>query len=183
MLIEKFKKVSVRYWVRRLRKQIRCKKIFGRWGEAEKYCDLMPGARVHRGDLIKFGIGVHFGHDIFLDARGGISIGDNVIFAPEVALISYNHDFDTHDWKPYGPGIIGKSIEIGSDCWFGMRTIILPGAKIGDHVIVGAGSVISGEIEPHSIVAGNPARLVRKLQDLPHANRYQLINGRKRRFG
>jgi acetyltransferase-like isoleucine patch superfamily enzyme len=176
-------KLSPADWLRRLIKYARCQKHFGRWGVPEKYCDLMPGASIHAGRQIKFGIGVYFGPGLFMDGRGGITIGDNVIFAPEVALISYNHDFKTAEWKPYGPGIIRKPIEIGADCWFGMRTIILPGAKIGEHVIAGAGSVISGEIEPNSIIAGNPARVVRKLPEILHAKPYQIINGYKRRFG
>ena len=175
--------LTPRHWINRLRKRALCLRHFGRWGDPERYCDLMPNAQIYRGDLIKFGMGVHFGNRIFLDGRGGITIGDNVIFAPEVAVISYNHDYTTPDWKPYGPGIIEKPIEIGPHSWFGLRTIILPGSKIGEHVISGAGSVISGEIEPNSIVAGNPARIIKKLPALPAASPYQTIQGRKRRFG
>ena len=54
---------------------------------------------------------------------------------------------------------------VGNDVWIGQNSLILPGAKIGDGVIIGANSVVGGEIEPYSIVAGNPARLVRKRFD------------------
>ena len=54
---------------------------------------------------------------------------------------------------------------VGNDVWIGQNSLILPGAKIGDGVIIGANSVVGGEIPPYSIVAGNPARLVRKRFD------------------
>ena len=58
----------------------------------------------------------------------------------------------------------GKPIRIGKDCWIGGNAIILPGVTIGDGVTVGAGSVVTKDIEPFSVVVGNPARVIKKLE-------------------
>ncbi len=55
----------------------------------------------------------------------------------------------------------GKDTVIGHDCWLGSGVTILPGARLGNGVIVGAGAVVSGEVPAYSIVAGNPAKVVR----------------------
>ena len=168
---------------RKLAKQIRCRRIFGRWTEAEQALDLMPGYRIHCGHLIELGIGVHFGNNIFIDARGGVRIGSNVIFAPDASVLSYNHDFRDPEWKPYSPGFILRKVSIGDNCWFGKSCIVLPGAEIGDNCIIGAGSVVGGRIPGNSIVAGNPARIIGQTNFRDEAKPYQIIHGKLRRFG
>jgi acetyltransferase-like isoleucine patch superfamily enzyme len=54
-----------------------------------------------------------------------------------------------------------RPVEIGADCWIGMGVCILPGAQIGEGCVVGAGSVVAGELEPHCVAVGNPARPTR----------------------
>lgn len=61
-----------------------------------------------------------------------------------------------------GPELGGK-IEIGEDCWFGGSVIVLPGVTIGRGVTVGAGSVVTKDVEPFCVVAGNPARVIKKI--------------------
>ena len=85
---------------------------------------------------------------------GGVSTFPFYIFN------GFDLDAPSKDDLPYK----GDTI-IGNDVWIGQNSLILPGAKIGDGVIIGANSVVSGEIQPYSIVAGNPARLVRKRFD------------------
>lgn len=84
-----------------------------------------------------------------------ISIGDNTTIGPEVAFIA--HDATT--FKPLNYGRIGF-IRIGSDCFIGERSIILPGVEIGSNCIVGAGSVVSKDIPAGSIAVGNPCQVV-----------------------
>jgi acetyltransferase-like isoleucine patch superfamily enzyme len=55
-----------------------------------------------------------------------------------------------------------KKTNIGKDCFIGARSIILPGVSIGDHVIVGAGSVVTKDVKSNCIVAGNPARIIKE---------------------
>jgi virginiamycin A acetyltransferase len=54
---------------------------------------------------------------------------------------------------------------IGNDVWIGQNSVILPGVKIGDGAIIGMGSVVGSDVEPYTIVAGNPARMIRKRFD------------------
>jgi acetyltransferase-like isoleucine patch superfamily enzyme len=72
-----------------------------------------------------------------------------------------------HEMDPGLPivdqGWTKQPVEIGSDCWIGMGTCILPGARIGDGCIVGAGSVVvAGELEANTIAVGNPARVIKR---------------------
>ena len=59
----------------------------------------------------------------------------------------------------------GKPITIGQDCWLGGNVIVLPGVTIGDRVVVGAGSVVTRDIPSDSLAVGNPARVIRKIED------------------
>ena len=102
---------------------------------------------------------VHFGSEPFL-----VSIGDHVTLA-------HNVTFHTHDggvWilrddypliNHYGRIVVGNNVFIGGN------VIILPGVHIGDNVVVGAGSVVTKSVPPNSVVAGNPARLIRSAED------------------
>jgi maltose O-acetyltransferase len=87
----------------------------------------------------------------------GIYVGDDVAFANEVMVI----DSDSH-------GVEGRPhrqapVRIGDGCWIGARAIILPGVTLGKRVMVAAGAVVTGDVPDDSLVAGNPARVVRTL--------------------
>lgn len=90
----------------------------------------------------------HFGTEPFL-----IEIGDNVTIALDVKLI--NHD---GSGQVLGRMYSYRKIIIGNSVFIGMSSIVLPGVRIGDNVIVGAGSVITKSIPSNSVVAGNPAK-------------------------
>lgn len=167
----------------RLLKQFRCRRVFKRWTAAERALDLLPGYTINRGDLIELGVGVHFGTGIFIDARGGLRIGTNVIFAPNVTILTYNHDFRNPDWKPYSPDFLLRKVVIGNHCWIGKNAIILPGAQIGNECVIGAGAVVGGAIAANSILAGNPAKVIGKTNYGKNARQYQVIHGNQRRFG
>lgn len=90
-------------------------------------------------------------------------IGKYVMMAPEVHIVTNNHRFaDTGTpMCMQGPEPSGPTI-IEDDCWIGVRSILTPGHRIGTGSIVAAGSVVTRDVEPYSIVGGNPARLIRK---------------------
>ena len=90
-------------------------------------------------------------------SAGGITIGDGAMIADNVQLISNNHDL-------YERQIITcRPIHIGRNVWIGAGATILPGVTIGDNAVVGAASVVTKDVAPDTIVAGNPARLIKRI--------------------
>lgn len=96
----------------------------------------------------------------YIQATNGIHFGSNVIMAPGVKLISSNHD--PNDFAQHLPC---DPIVIGSNCWIGANAVILPGVRLGDHVIVGAGAVVTKSFPGNCVIAGVPARAVKQLSD------------------
>lgn len=86
-----------------------------------------------------------------------IYIGANSKLSFQNMLITGEHKLD--DFKT----VVAKPITIGKNVWITSRCMILPGVTIGDNVIVGAGSVVTRDIPPHSFAAGNPARVIKKI--------------------
>jgi acetyltransferase-like isoleucine patch superfamily enzyme len=94
----------------------------------------------------------------YIQGIGKIYIGDYTMVAPNVGIISANHDI--YDLRIHKKG----SVRIGSYCWIGMNAVILPGVELGDFTIVGAGAVVTKSFyEGYCIIGGNPAQLIRKL--------------------
>ena len=117
-------------------------------------------SRVVCPDRIKLGHASYPGDmpGCYIQGINGIEIGDFCIFAPNVGIISANHDIDELDRHIPAP-----PVRIGDHCWVGMNAVILPGVQLGDHTIVGAGSVVTSSFpEGNQVIAGNPARVIRK---------------------
>ncbi len=88
-----------------------------------------------------------------------IYIGHGTYIAANVGIITANHDIN--DLSKAAPG---KDVKIDEECWIGMNSVILPGVTLGRHTIVGAGSVVTKSFsEGNCVIAGNPAKLLRKL--------------------
>ena len=91
-----------------------------------------------------------------------LDIGNNVMCGPEVITYTNSHKFDSVTIPMCEQGYTtSKKIRIGNDVWIGARVIILPGITIGDGSIIGAGSVVTKNVPNYSIVAGNPAKIIR----------------------
>ena len=90
-----------------------------------------------------------------------IYIGKGSHVGPNVGLITTNHDPQNLDHH-----LPGKDINIGSNCWIGMNSIILPVVTLGDHTVVGAGSVVTKSFpEGPCVIAGNPAKVIKILEN------------------
>ncbi len=95
----------------------------------------------------------------YIQAINGLEIGEGTIFASGVKFVSANHsDDDLDTWEKCEP------IRIGKDCWIGANAVILPGVQLGDHVIVGAGSVVTKSFSSNCVVAGVPAKIIKQLK-------------------
>ena len=92
----------------------------------------------------------------YIQGYNGIIIGEDSIFAPNVQIISGNHDMENGGW------ISGKPIRIGRNCWIGAGAVILPEVCLGDGCVVAAGAVVNQSFDKGSVVGGVPARLLRK---------------------
>ena len=91
---------------------------------------------------------------------GEISFGDNVLIAPKVIIWGRDHGFKK-DQLINKQAYNRKPIKIGNDVWIGACAIVLKGVTIGDGAIIAAGSVVTKDVEPYTIVAGNPAKVIR----------------------
>jgi len=107
------------------------------------------------------GDGAWIGQQCFFHSAGGLTIGCNVGIGPAVKILTSYHETD-HIEKPilYSP-IHFSQVIIEDDCDIGVGAIILPGVHIGRGAQVGAGSIVTSNVESFSIVAGNPARFIR----------------------
>lgn len=113
-------------------------------------------ARLSGLENISIGQGSIISYRCELAAWGRIEIGKNVIISPYSTVLTGSHDVQTEEY-----GNVVKSVLVEDYVWIAYRCIILPGVKIGYGAVVGAGSVVTKDVEPWSIVAGNPARHVK----------------------
>lgn len=107
-------------------------------------------------------LGDYSGIGVNCEMNGPVTIGDRVNMGPNVVVYTRNHSFNRTDipMQQQGFGVI-KPVTIGNDVWLGRSVIILPGVKIGNGCIVGAGSVVTKSCEPYTIIAGNPAKTIK----------------------
>ncbi|MBW5484834.1 acyltransferase [Streptomyces bambusae] len=123
---------------------------------------MMPDLDLGPEPLLVLGDGVVLGRGSHVIADTRITIADNVFCGPGVYITSTNHSYD----DPHEP--VGRQwprsapVEIGPGCWLGTGAVVLPGARLGRNVVVAAGSVVRGEVPDHAVVAGAPARIVRR---------------------
>lgn len=133
--------------------------------------------RVERDGRLAIGDEVYVGDDVIISAAAEVAIGGSTFLAHGVQVF----DNDTHPigsierrhhldriigGRPYGPYIIPSApVRIGTQCWIGMNSLIMKGVTIGDGSIVAAGSVVVKTIESGVIAAGNPARIIKRIDD------------------
>ena len=131
------------------------------WGQPlDETVRMFPPFHTAFGKFTKVGKGVfiNFGCT-FLD-RGGITLEDDVFIGPNVQLVTENHP----EQPAVRKNVYTRPIVVKRGAWIGAGAIILPGVTIGEHSIVGAGSVVTRDVSDITIVAGNPARLIRKIK-------------------
>ena len=116
------------------------------------YTNIGRNITVGKGCFIN--TGCHFGD------QGGITLGDNVLLGSNVVIATANHDFAQAKRRTAYPA----PVVIGDNVWIGSSVTIVPGVHIGDGAIVAAGSVVTKDVPPNTIVGGNPARIIKTLK-------------------
>lgn len=142
------------FGVKRIRSAI-CKPLFKRFG-----INIDIGPRVEFYNIGLTEIGDNSGIGAYSQI-GFVKIGKNVMMGVDCLIISQNHRFDNLSIPMREQGFYDpEPVSIEDDVWIGSRVTILPGVKIGSGSIVGAAAVVTKNVEPFSIVAGNPAKII-----------------------
>ena len=126
----------------------------------------LPGEALDRSaePVLTIGDRCSIGRGTAIVARRRIEIGDDVTIAPNVYVTDHNHAYADVDVPIKEQYPTHDPVRIGDGTWIAAGATILPGADIGRHVTVGAGAVVRGKVDDYTVVAGSPARVVRRYQ-------------------
>jgi len=123
---------------------------------------IIMGGFVVRGPKgISIGDNTLINYRCSLDGSGGLKIGRDVMIGQGVIIFSAGHKFDRLDIPMIQQGYVLRKVVINDDVWIGSNAIILPGVTIGKGAIIGAGAVVTKNVEPYAIVAGVPAKKIK----------------------
>lgn len=152
---KRFRKIAATWYYNR--------KLFRIARIGKDFCSPITSCSVNKntviGDYVTYN-GVQIAGD------GIVKIGNYCHFGEDILIITRNHNYES-SLIPFDGTFVYKDIEISDFCWIGSRTVILPGTKIGEGVIIQAGAVVHGVIPSYSIVGGNPAKVF-KYRDIEH---------------
>ncbi len=133
-----------------------CKHFFAKCGK---------DVNIDRGAHFGYGTNIEIGDRSDIGANsevGVVTIGNDVMMAKDVLIISRNHNYSDLTRPIDRQGATEhKRVIIGDDVWIGSRVIILPGRKIGTGAIIGAGTVVTKDVPDYAIVGGNPATILK----------------------
>jgi carbonic anhydrase/acetyltransferase-like protein (isoleucine patch superfamily) len=124
---------------------------------------MVPGQRMVSDPVITVGDRCLFGKGSGIVGHLRIEIGDDVWTGHHVYITDQNHGYEDLA-RPISEQVMPeRPVSIGSGSWLGHGTVVLPGATIGRHVVIGANSVVTGTIPDNCIAAGVPARVIKRL--------------------
>jgi acetyltransferase-like isoleucine patch superfamily enzyme len=163
--------ILITHWMLYFKSTMRglCEKKFKCFGNGSEF---RPGSYAEACSKISIGENVVIRPGTFLFADpttggGEIIIEDKVLIGPGVHFYTNNHNFSNPDIPIYDQGYPdtnkNNTIILRKGSWIGAGAIILPSVHIGENAVVGAGSIVTKEVLPRSLVAGNPAQLIRNL--------------------
>lgn len=130
-----------------------------------------PPLRVSYGNHVHIGSDFYANFNLTLVDDVDVRIGDRVMIAPNVVITTTGHPLHPELRRTWAQ--FSAEVTIGDDVWIGASAVILPGITIGTGSIVGAASVVTGNVPPDVVVAGNPARVIRAITDADREFRYR----------
>ena len=126
----------------------------------DESCFIIPPFHTEFGKNTKIGKNVFINSCCRFQDNGGIEIGDKTMIGPNVTIVTVNHEINPETRI----NAIPKPVKIGKNVWIGAGCTILPGVIIGENSIIGAGSVVTKDVPANIVVAGNPAKLIKKIK-------------------
>lgn len=113
------------------------------------------------GYNIEIGENFYSNHNLIILDGNKVKFGDNVFIAPNCSFYTAGHPLDV---ETRNKGLeYAKPIKVGNDVWFGGNVVVLPGVKIGNNVVIGAGSVVAKDIPENSVAVGNPCKVIKNI--------------------
>jgi len=119
---------------------------------------ILSPMQIDYGHQVNIHEGVFINHSVCMSAAAGVEIEENVQIAPQVTILTVNHDLKDKMIIKCKPVVIKK------DAWIGARVIILPGVTIGKNAVVGAGAVVTKDVPDNSVAVGNPAKVIKQIE-------------------
>lgn len=123
---------------------------------------LIPPFYTTGGENIKVGRNVFINQNCTMYDLGGIDIGDDVMIGPNVSIITSGHPIEPSQRHT---SVIAKPIVIKRNVWIAASVTIIGGVTVGENSILAAGSVVTHDVPPNTLVGGNPARFIRSIGD------------------
>ncbi len=125
------------------------------------FCWIQP--RVTLVETNRLSVGKNFGVNTgtYINAKGGITIGDDVLIGANVTISSGMHPIDGRESSVFSRPTEPKPIVIEDDVWIGAGAVIMPGVTLKKGTVVGANSTVTHDSEPYSVIAGSPAIIIR----------------------
>jgi acetyltransferase-like isoleucine patch superfamily enzyme len=123
---------------------------------------IFPGCLLHWLEKTEFGENVSLHDFCYIDAVGGVKIGDNARIAHNCSLISGQHRYDQPGRTIFDSDYTMAPIVLEDDVWLGAGVVILQGVTVGRGSVIAANAVVTKDVEPYSIMGGVPAKLLKK---------------------
>lgn len=132
------------------------------------------GWEVRGSRTLAIGARSSIGNDAILDARGGLTIGEDVNLSTGVHIWTGQHDWNSPDFA-----YVAAPVAVGNRVWLSARVTVLPGVRIGEGAVVAAGAVVTRDVPPYALAAGVPAKVIgERRRDL----RYRLPDRRRKQW-